>query len=145
MLEVGRSLTLAEKAGAGAEEVLAAPGFRFVATMNPGGDYGKRELSPALFNRFTSIWVPATSDPEEMVAILGSVIRGTIAHPLPVPCSTQFVIAEVISQKKSFDIAALAAPIYTSMTFRASKLQQFCVVMEHTVALSKSTISLFEA
>lgn len=25
--------------------------------MNPGGDFGKRELSPALRNRFTEIWV----------------------------------------------------------------------------------------
>lgn len=24
--------------------------------MNPGGDYGKKELSPALRNRFTEIW-----------------------------------------------------------------------------------------
>ena len=30
--------------------------------MNPGGDFGKRELSPALRNRFTEIWVePITS------------------------------------------------------------------------------------
>lgn len=25
--------------------------------MNPGGDFGKKELSPALRNRFTEIWV----------------------------------------------------------------------------------------
>uniref|UniRef100_A0A5K4FCW8 Midasin n=1 Tax=Schistosoma mansoni TaxID=6183 RepID=A0A5K4FCW8_SCHMA len=33
--------------------------FRFIATMNPGGDYGKKELSPALRNRFTEIWCPS--------------------------------------------------------------------------------------
>ena len=55
MLEPGRTLTLAEKGGAGAEVVTAAPGFRLVATMNPGGDYGKKELSPALSNRFTQV------------------------------------------------------------------------------------------
>jgi midasin len=27
--------------------------------MNPGGDFGKRELSPALRNRFTEVWVEA--------------------------------------------------------------------------------------
>src|SRR5699024_2654459 len=42
-------------------EVHAAPGFRFIATMNPGGDYGKRELSPALRNRLTEVYVPAFS------------------------------------------------------------------------------------
>ena len=76
MLEPGRTLTLAEKAGAGAEVVTAAPGFRLVATMNPGGDYGKKELSPALSNRFTQIWVPAIEDNSELAAIIQSRITG---------------------------------------------------------------------
>ena len=33
------------------------PSFRVVATMNPGGDFGKRELSPALRNRFVFFFV----------------------------------------------------------------------------------------
>jgi len=28
-----------------------------VGTMNPGTDHGKKELSPALRNRFTEVWV----------------------------------------------------------------------------------------
>jgi midasin len=28
-----------------------------IATMNPSGDHGKKELSPALRNRFTELWV----------------------------------------------------------------------------------------
>lgn len=36
-------------------EVQGAPDFLFAATMNPGGDFGKRELSPALRNRFTEV------------------------------------------------------------------------------------------
>ena len=76
MLEPGRSLTLAEKGGSGAELVVAHPAFRIVATMNPGGDYGKKELSPALSNRFTSIWVPAIEDTGELLAILGSRLAG---------------------------------------------------------------------
>lgn len=36
--------------------VTAHDNFMFVGTMNPGGDYGKKELSPALRNRFTEIW-----------------------------------------------------------------------------------------
>lgn len=55
VLEPGRSLTLAEKGGAGAELVVGAPGFLVLATMNPGGDFGKKELSPALSNRFTQV------------------------------------------------------------------------------------------
>jgi midasin len=38
--------------------------------MNPGGDYGKKELSPALANRFTSVWVPGIEDDTELRAIL---------------------------------------------------------------------------
>lgn len=76
VLEAGRSLTLAEKGGDGAEEIVAAPEFRLVATMNPGGDYGKRELSAALANRFTTVWVPAFRDLQELGAILRSQILG---------------------------------------------------------------------
>lgn len=36
--------------------IVADEKFVFVGTMNPGGDYGKKELSPALRNRFTEVW-----------------------------------------------------------------------------------------
>lgn len=76
VLEQGRSLTLAERGGEGAELVTAAPGFRLLATMNPGGDFGKKELSPALANRFTTVWVPAMEDAEELRAILEARLAG---------------------------------------------------------------------
>jgi len=44
--------------------------FRFLATMNPGGDFGKKELSPALRNRFTEIWVPSITDRENLSQII---------------------------------------------------------------------------
>lgn len=61
VLEPERSLLLAEK---GTEDafLVAQDEFQFLATMNPGGDYGKKELSPALRNRFTEIWVPSLDD-----------------------------------------------------------------------------------
>ena len=68
VLEPGRTLLLAEK-GLNDPFVTASNGFQFLATMNPGGDYGKRELSPALRNRFTEIWVPTFSDEEEILEI----------------------------------------------------------------------------
>lgn len=43
--------------------------FKFVATMNPGGDYGKKGLSPALRNRFTEIWVPPITDRRDLECI----------------------------------------------------------------------------
>jgi midasin len=39
--------------GEGWETINAKEGFCIIATMNPSGDYGKKELSPALRNRFT--------------------------------------------------------------------------------------------
>lgn len=51
VLETERSLVLAEK-GSGdnddVELIRAAAGFRLVATMNPGGDFGKKEVRKRL-------------------------------------------------------------------------------------------------
>ncbi|KAI2613278.1 midasin [Hypoxylon sp. NC1633] len=69
-----RSLLLAEK-GIDDSFVKASDGFQFLATMNPGGDFGKKELSPALRNRFTEIWVPALSENEDVLQIVSSKLR----------------------------------------------------------------------
>ncbi|KAH6470467.1 midasin [Parastagonospora nodorum] len=71
VLEPSRTLLLAEK-GPSDSEITAADGFQFLATMNPGGDYGKKELSPALRNRFTEIWVPAISNLDDIMQIVQS-------------------------------------------------------------------------
>ncbi|XP_029127909.1 midasin [Cajanus cajan] len=69
VLEPERMLSLAEKGGSDLEKVTAHPNFFVLATMNPGGDYGKKELSPALRNRFTEIWVPPVNDLDELQGI----------------------------------------------------------------------------
>ncbi|WWC59552.1 uncharacterized protein I303_102108 [Kwoniella dejecticola CBS 10117] len=73
VLEPGRTLVLAEKGGTDIDEatIVANDRFHVVATMNPGGDFGKKELSPALRNRFTEIWVPALNDRGDMLQIIG--------------------------------------------------------------------------
>ncbi|KAK1813419.1 AAA ATPase midasin [Friedmanniomyces endolithicus] len=76
VLEPQRSMLLAEK-GSLDSFVTASAGFQFFATMNPGGDYGKRELSPALRNRFTEIWVPSLSDTEDIVQIVSAKLVAT--------------------------------------------------------------------
>ncbi|XP_076030788.1 midasin isoform X2 [Oratosquilla oratoria] len=62
VLEPERTLLLAEKGTddgySNPEIIVAHDQFRLIGTMNPGGDYGKKELSPALRNRFTEIWCP---------------------------------------------------------------------------------------
>ena len=57
VLEPEKKILVPEKGGSNIEEIQACESFVIVATMNPGGDFGKRELSAALRNRFTEIWV----------------------------------------------------------------------------------------
>ncbi|KAH6625785.1 hypothetical protein C7974DRAFT_396719 [Boeremia exigua] len=79
VLEPSRTLLLAEK-GPVDSLVVADSEFQFLATMNPGGDYGKKELSPALRNRFTEIWVPALSNLEDILQIVRSKLNSTAAQ-----------------------------------------------------------------
>ncbi|OQV03835.1 AAA domain-containing protein [Cladophialophora immunda] len=69
VLEPSRTILLAEK-GSVDNLVVAHPRFQFLATMNPGGDYGKRELSAALRNRLTEIWVPPLSEIADLLPIV---------------------------------------------------------------------------
>ena len=72
VLEPGRTIVLAEKGGGDFTHptVKAVNSFKLIATMNPGGDYGKKELSPALRNRFTEIWVPRVHDRVDLATII---------------------------------------------------------------------------
>lgn len=73
VLEVEKTLVLAEKGSRQDDEVellTAGAKFRILATMNPGGDFGKKELSPALRNRFTEIWCPQYNDRLDLVEII---------------------------------------------------------------------------
>lgn len=83
VLEPGRTLTLAEKGGDASEVIVAHPEFRIVATMNPGGDYGKKELSPALSNRFTNVWIPALNGVDDLKAILSTRLNGEYRPVVP--------------------------------------------------------------
>lgn len=80
VLEPERTILLAEKGGTEAftasdshensEFVIqASAGFQFLATMNPGGDFGKKELSPALRNRFTEIWCRSIDGRDDLIKI----------------------------------------------------------------------------
>lgn len=79
VLETGRTLVMAEK-GTESSVVVGDSNFQFCATMNPGGDFGKKELSPALRNRFTEIWVPAMSENEDVLQILTATLRSDRRH-----------------------------------------------------------------
>ncbi|OAX84399.1 hypothetical protein ACJ72_01231 [Emergomyces africanus] len=89
VLESHRSLLLAEK-GPIDSLVIAQDGFQFLATMNPGGDYGKRELSAALRNRLTEIWVPQLSEAGDILPILAA----KLVSPMPNAPSSMLTFAK---------------------------------------------------
>ncbi|WYZ40395.1 hypothetical protein EsH8_IV_000736 [Colletotrichum jinshuiense] len=105
VLEPQRSLLLAEK-GIDNSFVTAADGFQFFATMNPGGDFGKKELSPALRNRFTEIWVPAMSETDDMLDI---------------------VLSKLDPAFKSFGIPVVQFAHWFGQTFRSSSSTAFSI------------------
>lgn len=97
VLEPSRTLTLAEKGGEGptcvhksdnntellfSSDVRAHEDFRIFATMNPGGDFGKRELSPALRSRFTEIWVPPIKRRDDIDLVLERSFSSAIEHDM---------------------------------------------------------------
>lgn len=92
LLEPERTLLLAEKGGGINENIIdseknsefvirASQGFQFLATMNPGGDFGKKELSPALRNRFTEIWCTASYSYDDLVKICVHTMTNAVKNP----------------------------------------------------------------
>ncbi|KAM5447036.1 AAA ATPase midasin [Microsporum audouinii] len=79
VLETTRTVLLAEK-GPIDSLITAADGFQFLGTMNPGGDYGKRELSAALRNRLTEIWVPELLEDDDILPILEAKVQSPLRN-----------------------------------------------------------------
>ncbi|GAB9472243.1 hypothetical protein Gpo141_00009426 [Globisporangium polare] len=111
VLEPSRGLLLAEKGGDQVEEITADPKWRIMATMNPGGDFGKRELSPALRNRFTEIWVPSISDLDDIATIIRDRLVGKQPEALGAEqiSGSQLTLAPlcdpILSFVKTFNVA----------------------------------------
>lgn len=86
ILEPERTVLLAEKGGISELDaspdfvVQAKSGFQFLATMNPGGDFGKKELSPALRNRFTEVWCLPSDNKEDLIEIAYNCMRRQKEH-----------------------------------------------------------------
>ncbi|KAL4081238.1 P-loop containing nucleoside triphosphate hydrolase protein [Scleroderma citrinum] len=87
VLEPARTVVLAERGSTDGEypAIRAADTFKLLATMNPGGDYGKKELSPALRNRFTEIWVPPVDGAADLAMIVDSSWRHVELKSLTAP------------------------------------------------------------
>ncbi|KAL5289670.1 hypothetical protein ACFFRR_009616 [Megaselia abdita] len=82
ILEPERTLLISEKGGLTDSNnfiVKADKSFQFFATMNPGGDFGKKELSPALRNRFTEIWCKPPDSKEDLIKIVSNSLKENLS------------------------------------------------------------------
>ncbi|XP_037827489.1 midasin [Lucilia sericata] len=141
ILEPERTVLLAEKCGIISENQLtegiakefvvqAKPGFQFLATMNPGGDFGKKELSPALRNRFTEIWCQPSSSRDDLVEIASNCIidqmKYTSIDRAEILKIATFIVDIVLYMKNTIDkfkfsirdILAMANFIVTNTTLK---------------------------
>lgn len=81
LLEPERQLVLAERGYKPEKDIVmitAHPEFHFIATMNPGGDFGKKELSPALRNRLTEIWCDNVTSRNDLLNVLERSVNADI-------------------------------------------------------------------
>lgn len=146
ILEPERTVLLSEKGGGDETAsdliVVAADGFQFLATMNPGGDYGKKELSPALRNRFTEIWCRATDTKDDLCSIAAHLLR------------TNFSVLK--DARVNSLIADLAATIVESVFYMRDNFAKFSFsirdvlawieyVTKHARLHGRGTLSLAEA
>ncbi|XP_072942545.1 midasin [Epargyreus clarus] len=82
LLEPERQLVLSERGmeeGSDIVVITAVENFHFIGTMNPGGDFGKKELSPALRNRFTEIWCDSVTSRDDLLKVLEKSVSQGIA------------------------------------------------------------------
>ncbi len=120
VLEPSRTLTLAEKGGDVDDEdsgksslIRADDDFRVFATMNPGGDFGKRELSPALRSRFTEIWVPAVTDCSDIDLVL----ERALATSSMAPVMLSQIKIQMLDYVNWFNNSICAKPLSTCAEF----------------------------
>ncbi|KAA3678763.1 midasin [Paragonimus westermani] len=103
------------------DELTAHVDFRLVATMNPGGDYGKKELSPALRNRFTEIWCPSPVIPA----------AGNCSEPSSLSqCQLSSDLLDIVEHNLSLHLPFLREP-YSLMT-----KQLACVMVDFVVRIA---------
>ncbi len=133
VLESSRTLMLSEKS-VDSCVLVGHPSFRVFATMNPSGDFGKKELSPALRNRFTEIWIPAAYSVEDFLPVIQKSMRisNDMAMDNRIVCAQTAVknilvwMSELDSSRSQFridscklslrDVKAWSTFIYEAMT-----------------------------
>jgi len=159
VLEPERTILLAEKGGIN-ENVLkktensefvikASEGFQFFATMNPGGDFGKKELSPALRNRFTEIWCTAMYSDEDLRKIAVNIMEITYRSNDPVISKIAQIIVKTVNvvkqlvEKLNFSIRDILAYVnYITQNHDICNVNQSNLDMNNALHYGLKTIFL---
>ncbi|KAI8527659.1 hypothetical protein RHMOL_Rhmol12G0093100 [Rhododendron molle] len=155
VLEPERKLSLVEKGGLDLEKITAHPVFMILATMNPGGDYGKNEvneLSPALQNQFTEIWVPPVNELNELRTIDlqrisepgRSYVVDSMVFPISSPCFSEKSVLpymmDMITYTDTYVVVVGAGSARLSWAYELSKNPD---VQSFTFSLDLGTLDLF--
>ena len=120
VFEYDRTLVLTEKSQQETLKIVAADKFNIVATMNPSGDFGKKELSPALRNRMTEIWVDSYFNQEELLNIYAD--QSLIKQAVPDSVDLFFIIANICNDQlgpllAKADVEAISLGIFNMIGF----------------------------
>lgn len=89
-----------EKSSREAIKIEAHEKFNMVATMNPSGDFGKKELSPALRNRMTEIWVESYFQQDELLDFMKT-SGSEIARQVPESIDLFLIVSKLVEDTKS--------------------------------------------
>lgn len=101
VFEAERTLVISEKSSTEAVRVVAHEKFNMVATMNPSGDFGKKELSPALRNRMTELWVDSYFQQEAIVKLYKNLPSFSILENIETKVDLYLIIFETCTDKLS--------------------------------------------
>lgn len=133
VFETERTLVLAEKANKSVIKIVGHPNFSIVSTMNPSGDFGKKELSPALRNRMTEIWVDTYFDQKELHEYTGFLKTKTISELKADLCMKSSDLYVIIHEK-------LQDEALSNMLFKIVVYYNFVLAVEYNLARKKLSI-----
>jgi len=146
VFEAERLLILSERSSAEAIKIVAEEGFNIVATMNPSGDFGKKELSPALRNRMTEIWVESYFQQEELL----SLYKQPVTHTSVSSRVDLFHIVSEIASAKLADqignkgVAATSLVVFNMIGFLSFVLSKRFSVLQRRALSVRDVINMVD-
>jgi midasin len=115
VFEHDRTLVVSEKSSQEAVRIVADTKFNMVATMNPGSDFGKKELSPALRNRLTEIWVESYFTQPELISLYADQVP--LKTMVPSSVDLNLIVTELCLDQLGTGSEAIANGIFNMIGF----------------------------